>query len=75
MLYHKRQEVRECVNDVLSYGRDHGVLLTGVQLKTLFDIQNIEITKERANGLVQLIASSVEIVNNPHFVPPMAQRP
>lgn len=67
--------MNECVNDVLSYAREHGALLTGVQLKTLLDIQNVEITKDRANALVQLISTSVTIVTNPHYIPPTAQRP
>lgn len=75
MLLDKKQEVKECVNNVLSYGREHGVLLSGVQLKTLLDIENVEITKERANNIVHLVANVVEIVSNPHFVPPTAQKP
>ncbi|CAF4353321.1 unnamed protein product [Rotaria sp. Silwood2] len=74
LLLHKNEEVKECVNNVLSYGREHGVLLTGVQLKVLLDIQNVEITKDRANAIVQLIASNVEVVSNPHFVAPTAQK-
>lgn len=75
MLLNKEHEVKECVNNVLSYGREHGVLLSGVQLKTLLDIENVEITKERANNIVELVAGAVEIVSNPHFVPPTAQKP
>ena len=60
---------------VLSYARDHGVLLSGVQLKSLMDIENVEMTKDRAIALVELISRSVEIVNNPHFMPPVAQKP
>ncbi len=75
MLCDKKEEVQECVNSILCYGRDHGTLLTGVQLKTLMDIQNVEITKDRANALVQLVSSSVDVVANPHFVPPTAKQP
>ncbi len=75
ILLNKNQEVKECVNNVLSYSREHGVLLSGVQLKTLLDIQNVEITKDRANAIVELIASNVEVVSNPHFVAPTAQKP
>ncbi|CAF1556765.1 unnamed protein product, partial [Adineta ricciae] len=69
----KTKEVKECVNNVLSYGREHGVLMTGVQLKTLLDVQNVEITKDRACALVELISNNVVVVNNPHFVAPTAQ--
>jgi len=75
LLLNKYEEVKECVNNVLSYGREHGVLLSGVQLKTLLDIQNVEITKDRANALVELITNNVEIVSNPHFIAPTAQKP
>ncbi|CAF2746873.1 unnamed protein product [Rotaria sp. Silwood2] len=75
LLYNKRYEVQECVANVLSYARDHGVLMSGVQLKTLLDIQNVEITKERANGIVQLISTCVDVVTNPHYVAPTSKRP
>ncbi|CAF1199397.1 unnamed protein product [Rotaria sordida] len=74
MFLNKYQEVKECVNNVLSYGREHGVLMSGVQLKTLLDIQNVEITKNRACAIVELISNYVEVVSNPHFVPPTAQK-
>ncbi|CAF1539774.1 unnamed protein product [Adineta ricciae] len=74
-LFDKQQEVKECVSSVLSYGRDHGVLLSGVQLKALFDIQNVEITKSRANDIVQLISTCVDVIINPHFVTPTAKGP
>ena len=74
MLYSKKQEIKECVNNILCYAREHGVLLTGVQLKTLLDIQNVEITKERATALVQFVSGCVEVVANPHFVPPSAHQ-
>jgi len=72
--YHKKEEVKECVNNVLCYAREHGVLMNAVQLKALFDIQNVEITKDRANSVVQLITESVDIVSNPHYVAPIAQQ-
>ncbi|CAF1528095.1 unnamed protein product [Adineta ricciae] len=72
--YNKINEAKECVNSILSYGRDHGTLLSGVQLKTIMDIQNVEITKERANDLVQLVSSCIDIVPNPHFVSPTSKR-
>ncbi|CAF1043554.1 unnamed protein product [Rotaria magnacalcarata] len=75
MLLDKHEEVKECVNNVLSYGREHGVLMSGVQLKTLFDIQNVEITKNRACAIVDLISNNVEVVSNPHFLAPTAQKP
>ena len=62
-------------NNVLSYGREHGVLMSGIQLKTLLDIENVEITKDRACAIVQLISNNIEIVSNPHFVAPTAQKP
>jgi hypothetical protein len=74
-LLNKNQEVKECVNNVLSYCREHGVLLSGTQLKTLLDIQNVEIAMDRANAIVQLIASNAEVVSNPHFVAPTTQKP
>ncbi|CAF1463725.1 unnamed protein product [Adineta steineri] len=73
--YNKFDEVKECVNNILSYGREHGTLLSGVQLKTLMDIENVEITKDRANVLVKLVSSCVDVVPNPHFVSPTAKRP
>lgn len=75
MLFDKHEEVKECVNNILSYGREHGVLMSGVQLKTLFDIQNVEITKNRACAIVDLISNNIEVVSNPHFVAPTAQKP
>ncbi|CAM4766374.1 unnamed protein product [Rotaria magnacalcarata] len=75
LLLTKHQEIKECVNNVLSYSREHGVLLSGMQLKTLLDIQNVEITKDRANAIVQFIASNVEVVSNSHFVAPTAKKP
>ncbi|CAF4089947.1 unnamed protein product [Rotaria sordida] len=75
LLYNKRYEVQECVANVLSYARDHGVLMTGVQLKILLDIQSVEITKERANNIVQLISTCVVVVTNPHYVASTAKRP
>ncbi|CAF4868865.1 unnamed protein product, partial [Rotaria socialis] len=75
LLYNKKKEVQECVNNVLSYAREHGTLLSGAQLKTILDIENVEITKDRANGLVQVISKSVDIVTNPHFVPPTTKKP
>ncbi|CAF3894104.1 unnamed protein product, partial [Rotaria sp. Silwood1] len=75
LLYNKKQEINKCINSILSYGRDHGTLLTGVQLKTLLDIENIEITKDRANGIVKLVSDVVDVVPNPHFIPPTAKRP
>lgn len=75
MLYSKTKEVKECVNNVLSYAHEHGALLSGVQLKTLLDIQNVEITKDRVNALVKHISSCVDVVTNPHFVSPTAKRP
>ncbi|CAF2759386.1 unnamed protein product [Rotaria sp. Silwood2] len=75
MLYDKKQEVRECATSVLSYAREHGTLLSGVQLKALFDVQNVEMTKDRACAVVQMIADSVDIVCNPHFISPIQQRP
>ncbi|CAF4192092.1 unnamed protein product [Rotaria sp. Silwood2] len=75
MLYNKKQEVRECATSVLSYAREHGTLLSGVQLKALFDVQNVEMTKDRASAVVQMIADSVDIVCNPHFISPIQQRP
>lgn len=71
----KHEEARECVHSVLSYGREHGVLLSGVQLKSLMDIQNVEMTKDRAIALVELISRSVDIVDNPHFLAPTAHKP
>ena len=52
MLLTKENEVKECVQSTLAYARDHGTLMTGVQLKTLLDIQNVEITKDRASTLL-----------------------
>jgi hypothetical protein len=75
MFLNKYQEVQECVNNVLSYGREHGVLMSGIQLKTLLDIQNIEITKNRASAIVEIISNNVEVVSNPHLVSPTAQKP
>ncbi|CAF2136378.1 unnamed protein product [Rotaria magnacalcarata] len=75
LLYNKKKEVQECVNNVLSYAREHGTLLSGAQLKTILDIENVEITKDRANGLVQVISKSVDIATNPHFVPPTTKKP
>ena len=75
MLSSKKKELKECVNNILSYAREHGALLSGVQLRTLLDIQNVENTKDRANALVKLIASCVDVVTNPHFVSPTAKRP
>lgn len=59
----------------MSYAREHGVLLSGVQLKTLLDIQNVEITKDRANAIVQLITNNTQIVANPYFIAPTVQKP
>ncbi|CAM4948109.1 unnamed protein product [Rotaria socialis] len=75
LLYNKKKEVQECVNNVLSYAREHGTLLSGAQLKTILDIENVEITKDRANGLVQVISKSVDIVTNPYFVPTTTKKP
>ncbi|CAF5093516.1 unnamed protein product, partial [Rotaria magnacalcarata] len=75
LLYNKKKEVQECVNNVLSYAREHGTLLSRAQLKTILDIENVEITKDRANGLVQVISKSVDIATNPHFVPPTTKKP
>ncbi|CAF1423410.1 unnamed protein product [Rotaria sordida] len=53
LLYKKEEEIKECVNSTLAYARDHGTLMNGSQLKTLMDIQNVEITKDRANTIIQ----------------------
>ncbi|CAF1024177.1 unnamed protein product [Rotaria sordida] len=39
------------------------------------DIQSVEITKERANNIVQLISTCVVVVTNPHYVASTAKRP
>ncbi len=75
MFLDKYEEVKECVNSVLSYGREHGVLMSGFQLKTLLDIQNVEITKNRACAIVEIISNNVEVVSNPHFTAPSTQKP
>jgi hypothetical protein len=75
LLLTKEQEVKECVQSTLSYARDHGTLMTGVQLKTLLDIQNVEITKDRASTLLEVISKNIEIVPNPYFVSPISKRP
>ncbi|CAF1271413.1 unnamed protein product [Rotaria sordida] len=75
LLYDKKKEVQECVNNVLSYANEHGTLLSETQLKTILDIENVEITKDRANGLVQVISKCVDIVTNSHFVPPTTKKP
>jgi hypothetical protein len=62
------------VNNVLSYGREHGVLLSDAQLKSHMDIQNVEITKDRTTAIVEIISRNVEIVSNPHFIAPTAEK-
>ena len=62
------------MNNVLSYVREHGTLLSGGQSKIILDIENAEITKDQANGLVQVVSKCVDIVTNPHFVSPTTKR-
>ncbi|CAF1049098.1 unnamed protein product [Adineta steineri] len=75
MLLTKEEEVQDCVQSALSYARDHGTLMSGVQLKTLMDILNTEITKDRANALLEVISKNIEIVPNPYFISPISKRP
>ncbi|CAF4124704.1 unnamed protein product, partial [Adineta steineri] len=75
LLLTKEQEVQECVQSALGYARNHGTLMSGVQLKTLMDVLNTEITKDRANTLLEVISKNIEIVPNPYFISPISKRP
>ncbi|CAF1496900.1 unnamed protein product [Adineta steineri] len=75
LLLTKEEEVQDCVQSALGYARDHGTLMSGVQLKTLMDVLNTEITKDRANTLLEVISKNIEIVPNPYFISPISKRP